>query len=74
MSITNQSYEINLLSTARIYCANWDNGNCLGCMMKRSNGMLTFHISSKFANKPCQVKKKCDYFNNIVIPGVTDGT
>jgi hypothetical protein len=73
MVIDEQSSKINLLSTARAYCANWDNGNCLGCMMKRSNSLLVFRISSKFANKPCQVRKKCDYFNNIVIPGVTDG-
>ena len=55
------------------YCAHWDSGNCLGCMMSTHNKMIIFRILSKFANKPCQVEKRCDYFNNIVVPGISDG-
>jgi len=42
-------------------------------MMNNSNKVLIFRILSKFANKPCQVDKRCDYFNNIVMPGVING-
>jgi hypothetical protein len=73
MVIDDKSSKINLLGMAKSYCANWDNGNCLGCMMKSTDNVLIFRISSRFANKPCQVKKKCDYFNNIVIPGIANG-
>ena len=61
------------LRTAMKYCANWDSGDCLGCMMSSSNKVLIFRILSKFANKPCQVDKKCDYFKNIVVSGISNG-
>ena len=61
------------IRTAMKYCANWDSGDCLGCMMSSSNKVLIFRILSKFANKPCQVDKKCDYFKNIVMPGISNG-
>ena len=55
---------------ARTHCANWDNGKCIGCMIKTKDSSLIFNISSKFANKSCQVDKKCKYFDKIVIPGI----
>ena len=61
------------IRTAMKYCANWDSGDCLGCMMSSSNKVLIFRILSNFANKPCQVDEKCDYFNNIVVPGISNG-
>ena len=61
------------IRTAMKHCANWDSGDCLGCMMSSSNKVLIFRILSKFANKPCQVDKKCDYFKNIVMPGIING-
>ena len=61
------------IRTAMKHCANWDSGNCLGCMMNSSNKLIIFRILSKFANKPCQVDEKCDYFNNIVVPGISNG-
>ena len=53
-------------------CANWDAGSCLGCMMKCENGRLIIKIDSNYANVPCSVEKGCDYFNNIVVPGLSD--
>jgi len=74
MVVIDNSIEKNgLLSMARTYCANWDNGNCVGCMIKNKNQTLIFRISSKFAGKSCQVKKKCKYFDNVVIPGIKNG-
>ena len=61
------------IRTAMKYCANWDSGDCLGCMMSSSNKVIIFRILSKFANKPCQVDEKCDYFKNIVMPGIING-
>lgn len=40
--------------------------------MKTVDRVLIFKIKSKFAGKPCQVKKKCDYFDNIVISGINN--
>ena len=48
------------IRTAMKHCANWDSGDCLGCMMSSSNKVIIFRILSKFANKPCQVDKRCD--------------
>ena len=62
--------KVKLLGMARQHCANWDNGNCIGCMMRTNNNKLIFRISSKFANKSCQVDKKCRYFDNVVTPGI----
>ena len=67
------SSKSKLLSMARQHCANWNNGNCLGCMIRTDNNKLIFRISSKFANKSCQVDKKCRYFDNIVTPGIKNG-
>ena len=61
------------IRTAMKHCANWDSGDCIGCMMSICNKVIIFRILSKFANKPCQVDKKCGYFNNIVVPGVSNG-
>lgn len=59
-----------LISTARRYCANWDSGNCLGVMMIREDNGLVMRLNAKLAGKPCIVADGCDYFYNIVIPGV----
>ena len=59
-----------LLNMAKTHCANWDNGNCVGCMMKSKDKTITFKVSSKFAGKSCQVRKKCRYFDNVEIPGI----
>jgi hypothetical protein len=67
------SSKSKLLSMARQHCANWNNGNCLGCMMRTYNNMIIFRISSKFADKSCQVDKKCRYFDDIVTPGIKNG-
>jgi hypothetical protein len=61
------------IRTAMKHCANWDSGDCIGCMISICNKVIIFRILSKFANKPCQVDKKCDYFNNIVAPGISNG-
>ena len=71
--IANKIEKNRLLAMARTHCANWDNGNCVGCMIKNKNQTLIFRISSKFAGKSCQVKKKCKYFDNVVIPGIKNG-
>ena len=63
-----------LLELARKNCANWDNGRCIGCMMKTDDKVIIFRISGRFANKPCQVNKKCEYFDNVVIQGINNGT
>ena len=56
---------------ARTYCANWDAGNCLGCDRRSLNGILIMHIDSKKAGKECTIDKECDYFNRVVVPGIS---
>jgi len=60
-------------AVARKYCANWFNGKCIGCMMYRKDGTLHFKLSKRLTGKDCAVDKGCDYFDNIVSPGVNDG-
>ena len=55
---------------ARRYCANWHAGKCLGAMMYRKDGELRFAMDSKKMGKDCVVDEGCDYFDNVVIPGM----
>lgn len=57
-------------SDARLHCANWNNGKCLGCMMSSKNGVLMVEIDSKLADKECIVTDGCDYFDRVVVPGI----
>lgn len=52
------------------HCANWNAGKCLGAMMYRSNGELRVVMDKKKSNKDCIIDDGCDYFDNIVIPGM----
>tara|TARA_R100001463_G_scaffold131591_1_gene191710 strand:+ start:59 stop:253 length:195 start_codon:yes stop_codon:yes gene_type:complete len=63
---------LNLKSKATHYCANWNNGNCLGAFFVRKNGLLCTKMRKKYANKPCQVEEDCSYFNNVVVPGINE--
>jgi hypothetical protein len=60
----------SLISSARKHCANWNDGDCLGCMMKVADKSIIFRVSGRFAGFPCQVCDKCDYFDRIVVPGI----
>jgi len=57
-------------SDARLHCANWNNGKCLGCMMRSKNKSLMLKIDSKLAGKDCIVTEGCDYFDKVVVPGI----
>jgi len=63
----------SFLRAASHHCANWDAGNCLGCMMKTEKKVIIFKISHKLSNKPCIVNSGCEYFNNVVVPGISNG-
>jgi|TARA_R100000781_G_scaffold114486_3_gene85425 hypothetical protein len=58
------------IQVARKNCANFNNGDCLGCMFKREEDGLLMRIDSKFAARPCSVDKGCTYFDKIVMKGV----
>lgn len=64
----------SLLRTASKHCANWNAGNCLGCMMKTEKNVIIFRMSHKLSNKPCIINTGCEYFNNVVLPGLNYGT
>ena len=55
---------------AMVHCANWNAGKCLGAMMYRKDGVLRFVLDKDKADKDCAIEKGCDYFDNIVIPGM----
>jgi hypothetical protein len=38
------------------------------------NGKLTYHLNSKLSGKNCSVEEGCEYFDNIVIPGINNKT
>ena len=55
---------------AMLHCANWNAGKCLGAMMYRKDDKLRMELDKKKADKDCIVDEGCDYFDNIVIPGM----
>ena len=57
---------------ARHYCANWNAGKCLGVMMHRVEGELHFFVDKDKADKDCTVDSGCNYFDDIVIPGINE--
>ena len=61
-----------LLNIARQYCGNWDAGKCVGCVFYRKDGQLTYYVNSKLSGKNCSVEEGCEYFENIVVPGIDD--
>ncbi len=58
------------IQVARRNCANFDNGNCLGCMFQRKDSKLLMRLDSKYVDKPCVVDKGCTYFDKIVKKGI----
>ena len=63
-----------LLNIARQYCSNWNAGKCVGCVFTRKNEKLTYFISSKLSGKNCSVEEGCEYFDNVVVPGIDNKT
>ncbi len=68
------SYEnmTKILNIARQHCANWNAGNCIGCVFNRRHNKLFVSLDSDLSGKPCVVEKGCDYFEYVVIPGIAD--
>ena len=58
-------------SDARNNCANWNAGKCLGALMFRKDGVLHCKIDKDMYDKDCFIDKGCDYFDKIVVPGMT---
>ena len=57
------------LMQAKQYCCNWVNNICIGAMMKRVDDTVYQKIDKKYADKPCQAND-CQYFEQVVIPGI----
>ncbi len=57
---------------AQLNCANWNTGRCIGCIFLKSKNNLGYFIDSKLSGKECIVEEGCDYFESVVIPGITD--
>ena len=55
---------------AREYCANWNSGECLGCMMRTDGYVLKIRVDSKLAGKDCIINQGCDYFDMVVVPSI----
>jgi hypothetical protein len=55
---------------ARMHCANWDAGKCLGCDIRTEDDKLILYIDSKKADKDCTVDKECAYFDRVVVPSM----
>jgi len=61
------------------HCANWNDGICLGGMIKceiikNKKTSVAQWIDKKLYNKPCIVlkNKNCSYWRNIVVRGMTN--
>jgi len=73
LKIEKSKMKINLKKKATKHCANWDNGKCLGCMFGRDgDNNLFFYMDSDYSGKGCKVNEGCDYFDNIVVPGIKE--
>jgi len=64
---------------AKLHCANWVNGNCLGiCFVKTNEDLEGYDvghiIDKKYAGKPCVVETgdECPYFSEIVKKGIPE--
>ena len=62
----------NVLNIARSYCSNWDAGKCIGCVFNKKDDKVFVTLDSKLSGKPCRVEKGCEFFDSVVIPGITD--
>ena len=65
--------EIATKKNAKKYCSIYRvDGNCAGWMMSvdKETSKLTIHIDKKFAEKPCQVEKGCEFFESTVVPSI----
>ena len=60
------------IAQARKHCANWNNGDCLGCLIRRNGNQIILRMSRKIGGKPCSVDKGCEYFETIVVPGIKE--
>tara|TARA_R110000744_G_scaffold7_2_gene33 strand:+ start:1091 stop:1300 length:210 start_codon:yes stop_codon:yes gene_type:complete len=60
----------NSKEDARRHCANWNAGKCLGAIMYRKDGVLKFVLDVDKLDKDCTIEEGCDYFDNIVTPGI----
>jgi hypothetical protein len=56
---------------AKTYCANWNNGKCLGVMIKHKGKKLYQWVDSDLAMKNC-IEDKCEYFQNIVLKSINN--
>ena len=61
-----------VLNIARSYCSNWNAGSCIGCVFSRVDNKLSMVLDSKLSGKSCIVEKGCEFFESVVIPGITD--
>ena len=56
---------------AKKHCANYGKGKtsgvCSGVMINRDGRMW---LNKDYVGKQCFADKECNYFNNIVIPGI----
>ena len=64
------------LASARNHCANWQNGDCSGVMIKieREKGKKPYlhqWIDTELYNKRCKVNEGCNYFDVIVAPAIS---
>jgi hypothetical protein len=58
-------------NSAKKHCANYGKGTisgiCSGVMINRDGRMW---LNKDYVGKQCFADKECNYFNNIVIPGI----
>ena len=66
-----------VIHKAQKECANWNNGKCLGVMLKVKKKRVGGYkypigqcINVTLAEKPCVADKGCAYFESFVLPGV----
>ena len=59
---------------AKKYCSNYNRDDkCAGYMFNfnKELGALVTFVDPAFANKPCAIERGCDFFEDVVVQGIT---
>lgn len=68
-----KSEKKQILYIAKKHCCNWFNDICIGGVFFHNSYSFHMHIDKNLAGKPCVAYKECQFFKQVVIPGVKDG-
>ena len=67
-----KSEKNQILYAAKKNCCNWISNVCIGGVFFRNGNSFHMYVDKNLAGKPCVAHKGCQFFKQIVIPGIKD--